>query len=43
MDVYVIPIGHERYELYFEGPDSDDAADVDEPGTFSRAFAWVGR
>ena len=31
MDVYLVPVGHERYELYCEVPDEPDDADGERP------------
>jgi Mitochondrial K+-H+ exchange-related len=31
MDVFVIPIGHDRYELYCEQPDEPEKVDAEEP------------
>jgi len=34
MDVYLVPIGRERYELYCEVPDEPDPPESDEPAGF---------
>ena len=36
MDVYLVPVGQQRYELYCEVPDEPDQAPADEPRGFVR-------
>ena len=51
MDVYLVPVGTDRYELYCEVPDepvtedgeaADDGGEHQPPGVFRRAVAWPG-
>jgi hypothetical protein len=51
MDVYLVPVGTDRYELYCEVPDepviedgeaADDAGEHQPPGVFRRVVAWPG-
>ena len=51
MDVYLVPVGTDRYELYCEVPDEpvtedgeteDDAREYQPPGVFRRVIAWPG-
>ena len=52
MDVYLVPVGTDRYELYCEVPDepvtedgeeADDAGEHQPRGVFRRVVAWPGR
>ena len=51
MDVYLVPVGTDRYELYCEVPDepvtedgeaADDAGEHQAGGVFRRVVAWPG-
>lgn len=45
MDVYLVPVGHDRHELYCEVPDADDepAADLAAAPDITADAAWVAR
>jgi hypothetical protein len=38
MDVFLIPVGHDRYELYCETPDEDPSAAADHDRGFFRGL-----